>query len=203
MNETESLTVALLARSPEIGRVKQRLARTIGDAEAFNCYKVLLQTALEATRDFTTTIWYEGNVEVWNRIAPDQSLRKQPTGDLGTRMFTALKEGAKLVIGTDIPCMNGAYIKQAVNQLSNHEVVLGPSEDGGYCLIGMNNPCENLFRDVLWGSDCVLEQTLSRAQERGLKVALLPKLWDVDTVNDYHRWKREMLQDQSSRTQET
>lgn len=196
-----SSQVALLARSPVLGQVKQRLARDIGATQALECYRVLLQSALEATLPFPTTIWYEGSSEVWDEIAPDHQLKEQPSGDLGLKMFTALNNGANVVIGADVPLMNTAYIERALDFLgSRHDVVIGPTEDDGYCLIGMNNPRDYLFEKISWGSNRVLEQTLSRVHELDMKVAMLPKLWDVDTRMDYQRWLREIPQDSCLKT---
>lgn len=190
------MRVALLARSPVLGQVKQRLARDIGATKALECYRLLLQNALVATSPFATTIWYEGSTAVWGEIAPNHRLKEQPPGDLGQKMFAALNKGANLVIGADVPLMNTAYIESAFDYLgSGHDVVIGPTEDGGYCLIGMKNPREYLFENISWGSKRVLEQTLSRAHEIGLKVVHLPELWDVDTCMDYQRWLREIPQD--------
>lgn len=198
------MQVALLARSPVLGRVKQRLARDIGATKALECYRTLLQNTLEATRPFTTTIWYEGSSESWDEIAPNHRMKEQPPGDIGRKMFTALNKGANLVIGADVPLMNTAYIERAHDYLvSGHDVVIGPTEDGGYCLIGMNDPREYLFKNISWGSNRVLEQTLSRVHELGMKVAVLSKLWDVDTSLDYQRWVREFPQDQSLKTLKT
>ena len=184
-----------MARSPVLGQVKHRLAQEIGADQALRCYRVLLQNTLEAITQFSTTIWYEGDVKIWAHIAPEQKLREQPPGDLGYRMFAALNNGAKLVIGADVPLMNVAYIQSALDYLdSRHDLVIGPTEDGGYCLIGMNQPSEYLFEHISWGSNRVLEQTLSRAQELDMKVATLPELWDVDTGIDYQRWLREIPQ---------
>ncbi|MYF02137.1 MAG: glycosyltransferase [Gammaproteobacteria bacterium] len=191
VKHTNTLQVALLARSPVLGQVKHRLAEDIGAKNALECYRLLLLNALEATRPFATTIWYEGSTEVWDEIAPDHRLKEQPPGDLGHKMFTALVEGAKLVIGADVPLMSEDYIDKALNHLTTQQdVVVGPTEDGGYCLIGMNEPCEKLFENISWGSDLVLEQTLTRAADLDLQVFLLPTLWYVDTSADYQRWKQ-------------
>ena len=189
VDDAQSEHIALLARSPVHGQVKCRLAEKIGTKQALHCYRVLLQNTLEAITQFPTTIWYEGDVEIWDRIAPEQALQKQPQGDLGHRMFAALNDGAQLVIGADVPLLNAVYIESALDQLATgHDVVIGPTEDGGYCLIGMNEPREYLFENIPWGSDRVLERTLSRAQDLGVNVTLLATLWDVDTVVDYQRW---------------
>ena len=103
---TSSIEVALFARSPVIGTVKQRLAQEIGDTEALRCYNALLHRALDATSRYSTTIWYEGKAEVWADIAPDHQLVAQPPGDLGHKMFNALKEGAKLGCGGRYPSFN-------------------------------------------------------------------------------------------------
>lgn len=190
----------MFARSPVIGKVKKRLAQEIGDTEALRCYHALLHRALEATSGYSTTIWYEGRADVWSEIAPDHRLAAQPPGDLGHKMFTALKKGANLVVGADIPLLTEAYIDRAIDYLlKSQDLVIGPTEDGGYCLIGMKKPHKYLFEDISWGSDRVLEQTLSRAEELGMRVTLLPKLWDVDTSADYQRWKQEALIDQVNR----
>ena len=103
-------------------------------------------------------------------------------------------------MGADIPLLTEAYIDGAIDYLlKSHDLVIGPTEDGGYCLIGMKKPHEYLFEDISWGSDRVLEQTLSRAEELGMRVTLLSKLWDVDTSADYQRWKQEVLIDQVNR----
>lgn len=189
MNDAQSEQVALLARSPVLGQVKHRLAEEIGTKQALQCYRVLLQNTLECITQFSTTIWYEGDVKVWDQIAPEHKLKEQPPGDLGHRMFTALNDGAQLVIGADVPLLNAVYVEGALDHLATgHDVVIGPTEDGGYCLIGMNEPHQYLFENIPWGSDRVLEQTLSRAQDLGVNVTLLATLWDVDTVVDYQRW---------------
>lgn len=195
MNHAQSIPVALIARTPVVAQVKQRLAQEIGDDESLQCYQKLLQSTLVATGRFPTTIWYEGSIEAWAHLAPGRELREQPDGDLGYRMYTALAEGAKLVIGADIPLMCAAYLEQATDYLaSSYDLVIGPVEDGGYCLIGMNDPVEQLFRNISWGSEQVLKQTLSCAHNLGMRTAMLPMLWDVDTVEDYLRWKREVPQ---------
>ena len=191
MKHAKSVQVALLARTPVLGQVKRRLAKDIGRTRALECYRLLLQNALEATLPFTTTIWYEGSTEIWGEIAPGHRLKKQPPGDLGHKMLTALNEGAKLVIGADVPLMSVDYIYRALDYIATQQdVVVGPTEDGGYCLIGMNEPREYLFENIAWGTDHVLEQTLTRAAELDLQVFLLPTLWDVDTSADYQRWKQ-------------
>lgn len=105
-------------------------------------------------------------------------------------MLAALAAGAAVVVGSDIPVLDAAYVEQALVRLSGADAVLGPVEDGGYCLIGMHAPHPELFRSIAWSTDTVAEQTLGRAAAAGLDVALLATLWDVDDYDDYVRWRK-------------
>ena len=116
-------------------------------------------------------------------------LVEQPEADLGERMLAALRAGARVVVGTDIPRMDSAYIEEALRRLENADIVLGPVEDGGYCLVAMNAPRASLFHGIEWGADDVLERTIARAAEAQLSVSLLETLWDVDAPDDYVRWR--------------
>ncbi|MDE0646383.1 MAG: TIGR04282 family arsenosugar biosynthesis glycosyltransferase [Gammaproteobacteria bacterium] len=186
MIELAQQKVALLARVPILVQVKQRLAAEIGDTAAFQCYRELLNVALEAVSPFTTTLWLDQLDSQFSNSSFE--IRIQPPGDLGVRIFTALKAGAKVLIGSDIPEISSEYIALAFQRLKEHEVVLGPTEDGGYCLIGMHKPRRDLFDNICWGQDSVLEETFSRIQRLNLSVSLLPKLWDVDDSASYIRW---------------
>lgn len=188
MIELAQQKVALLTRVPVLGQVKQRLAAEIGDTAAFQCYRELLNVALEAVSPFTTTLWLDQLDSQFSNSSFEIRIQLQPPGDLGERMFTALKAGAKVLIGSDIPEISSEYIALAFQRLKEHEVVLGPTEDGGYCLIGMHKPRRDLFDNMRWGQESVLEETLSRIGRLNLSVSLLPKLWDVDDSNSYIRW---------------
>lgn len=186
MTESAQQQVALLARVPVMGQVKQRLAAEIGDLATFQCYRELLTVALKAVAPFKTTLWLDQLDSQFSNSLFE--IRIQPLGDLGERMFTALEAGAKVLIGSDIPEISSEYITLAFQRLKEYEVVLGPTEDGGYCLIGMHKPRRNLFDNMRWGHVSVLQETLSRIQSLNLSFALLPKLWDVDDSASYIRW---------------
>lgn len=186
MTEYPQHQVALLARVPIMGQVKQRLAAKIGDLAAFQCYRELLTVALKAVSPFKTTLWLDQLDSQFSNSLFE--IRTQPLGDLGERMFTALEAGANVLIGSDIPEISSEYIALAFQLLKEYEVVLGPTEDGGYCLIGMHKPRRDLFDNMCWGQVSVLQETLSRIQRLNLSFALLPKLWDVDDSASYIRW---------------
>jgi hypothetical protein len=94
------------------------------------------------------------------------------------------------LIGTDCPEINGEYLQAAFKALETTDLVLGPAEDGGYGLIGLNRAAPTLFEDVPWSSEEVLEVTVRKAEDAGLRVKLLPEIWDVDHPADVERWQR-------------
>ena len=186
--------VAVFARTPERGRVKTRLVSSLGEDGAFDAYVELAETTLAAVAngDFDAELWFAGArnaaLVAWaERFG--MRLVEQPETDLGERMLAALRAGARVVVGSDIPRMGSAYIEDALRRLEGVDVVLGPVEDGGYCLVAMNAPHASLFQGMEWGGADVLERTLERAADAGLRVALLDRLWDVDDVEDYRRWR--------------
>lgn len=179
--------VAVFAREPRLGSVKTRLASRIGEDRALACYIETLEIAIEAASGQTPEIWYEGQ-PVGSWIDRGLSLKQQSEGDLGTRMYKAFCDGVDIVIGSDIPLISAAYVEQAVNLLAKADVVLGPTEDGGYCLIGVQRPIPQLFRCISWSTHFVLDQTLQIASRLMLQVELLPTLWDIDDLSDYRRW---------------
>lgn len=179
--------VAVFAREPRIGSVKSRLAKDVGEAKALDCYVKTLDIAIQAGSNQALEVWYEGSpASSWlNRRL---RLKEQPVGDLGNRMYAAFSDGVEIVIGSDIPLISNSYVDRAVDLLPCVDVVLGPTEDGGYCLIGMQRVHPALFKGIAWSSTHVLEQTLRTAQRENLRVELLPRLWDIDDVAGYNRW---------------
>lgn len=179
--------VAVFAREPRLGCVKTRLALEIGETPALDCYVKTLEIAIEAASNQMLELWYEGNpAKSW--IGRNLPLKKQPEGDLGIRMFAAFCDGVDIVIGSDIPLISNVYVDQAVELLTRVDVVLGPTEDGGYCLIGMRRVIPELFEGITWSSSRVLEETLQIARRQNLQVEVLPELWDIDDEADYRRW---------------
>jgi len=91
-----------------------------------------------------------------------------------------------ILIGSDIPDIDAAYLRQAFDLLADHQMVLGPALDGGYCLIGFNQGCftKSGFHNIPWSTNQVLKLTLIAAKQAGLSVGLLSPLRDIDTVED-------------------
>lgn len=192
--------IQILCKAPVLGKVKTRLIQEMGKRRALDLYLQMferLMAELSASR-FKTELW----------ISPDKDhvfferyafARFQQAGpDLGGRMSTALRDGLNryesvILVGTDLPLVNRSYIEQAVNALRDHDVIIGPAEDGGYGLVGVKGEIPDMFSDIDWGTERVLSQTCARLNRDGLDFGLLPLIWDVDRPADlprYEAWLR-------------
>ncbi len=201
MNPAGPARVAIFARAPVRGRVKTRLAKAVGADAALRVYEHLLASTLQrlggGSEATVPEIWIDGDLDAfarWQQRSNAQGLADlrtpliaQGKGDLGQRMSRAFDQGIRILVGTDIPGMTAGYVEGALDALACADVVLGPTEDGGYCLIGMNSAHPELFDGIDWGTDSVLASTLHAA--RDLRVRLLDELWDVDEVDDLARWR--------------
>ena len=92
-----------------------------------------------------------------------------------------------LALNADGPSLPRPYLLQALDLLEDHDGLIGPGEDGGYYLVGLKRPCPQLFQDIEWSTPRVLEQTLARLDALGLRTALTPPWYDVDTVREAAR----------------
>lgn len=189
--------IILFGRYPAPGRVKTRLIPALGPAGAAALQKRFTEKTLETARvlgshpDTGIEVCMEGGTEVQVHRWLGQDVRYSPqvSGDLGDRMRAAFsrafQEGCRrvLLLGTDIPGLTPHILAQALQALIGHDLVLGPSRDGGYWLMGLGRPCE-LFCGIEWGTERVLDQTRAAAKNQELKVFTLEPLTDVDTVED-------------------
>lgn len=184
--------MAIFARAPVRGRVKTRLARVLGDDAALAVYERLLAQTLvrlgPGRGGFDPEIWLEDTAPAGRfegfRVVP------QTEGDLGLRMAAAFDAGVAAVVGTDIPALTADYVERALAALKDVDLVIGPVEDGGYCLIAMNEPQPQVFRGIPWSTPRVLAATLDAARGLELTTRLLEPLWDVDEAADLERWRR-------------
>jgi uncharacterized protein len=145
-----------------------------------------------------------GAESAYNDILPiDFSLLPQRGDKFGERLYVAVEDLFKCgfesvcLIDSDSPTVPAENFQQAVEFLSVSEdrVVLGPSDDGGYYLIGVKKPHQQLFEEIDWSTERVLDQTLQRASEIGLEVKLLPPGYDVDDGRSLRRLCNELLRD--------
>jgi len=192
----------IFGRYPVPGNTKTRLIPVLGPVGAARLQRHLTEKTFLAAKAFgarhKTTIecCFEGGtpqkIHRWLGTAPRVTF--QGAGGLGLRMrtaiFDALNEGFRRVVlvGTDIPDLTARILEEAFFALVEHDVVLGPSADGGYWLIGLKRPVD-LFQNIDWGSPKVFAQTMAQARHAGLTVGILKCLSDVDTPEDLMSWK--------------
>src|SRR5205814_7624017 len=147
-----------------------------------------------------------GAESAYNDILPDDfSLLPQRGDKFGERLYLAIEDlfkcgfGSVCLIDSDSPTVPAENFEQAVELLGTSEdrVVLGPSDDGGYYLIGMKKPHRHLFEQIDWSTERVLNQTMQRAAQIGLEVKLLPVGFDVDDDVSLHRLCNELLGEQT------
>ena len=183
----------VFGRYPVPGRSKTRLIPAFGPAWAADLQRQLTEKivataeAFALQRGVNVEVCFEGGSEQKMRrwLGPDVSLSRQTPGDLGTRMYAAFQRGCRcaVLIGTDIPELRVDHLRQAFDALSENDLVIGPSRDGGYWLIGLNRPVR-LFEGIKWGTRAVFAQTLALANGQGLRVKELDYLTDIDTEEE-------------------
>ncbi len=194
--------IVLFTRYPLPGQSKTRLIPALGPDNAALLQKKMTETVVSTLRRlhqvlaYTLEIHYDGGTHTLMRSWLGASLHfiQQPDKPLGTRIEMAILSHlpttmAILVIGSDCPDINEDILQQALQSLAEQEVVIGPTYDGGYYLIGVNTRLSPLslhllFKDISWGTDTVFTETLSRVKELNLKYHILEKLHDIDTPED-------------------
>jgi rSAM/selenodomain-associated transferase 1 len=187
--------IIIFVKAPRPGFVKTRLAAAIGNEAACGAYRQLAETVvanlapLPHTELRFTPDDAENEIAHW--LSDDWTARPQGEGDLGERMHRAFIEakGPAIIIGSDCPQVELSDLRTAAKTLQARDAVIGPATDGGYWLIALNAPCPALFENIKWSTSDVLPKTLEKANEAGLSVQLLRELTDVDTGEDWQRWK--------------
>jgi rSAM/selenodomain-associated transferase 1 len=194
----------IFIKNPVLGKVKTRIASESGDSAALEIYKSLLEhTRLTVLKvDSARMLFYSDRVER-NDSWPEKKFSKnvQLGDDLGTRMLNAVKQASeydkKILIGSDCPGITPQIIEQAYTFLDFHDVVIGPTLDGGYYLIGMNQIIPELFQHIPWSTDQVLAETIKVLQQKRLLYKLLPTLRDIDTLEDWEAEKNKVVREQT------
>ncbi len=196
--KAKSDALGILFRIPQFGKVKSRLAKEIGEEATLKAYESMVKATIDnATKLRGIDIYgfYEGEVTSLNFLPPiTLPLILQKGSNLGERMYNAFQwlfdNGYQKVslIGSDSPDIPISFIEMAFQKLNFYELVIGPSEDGGYYLIGMKKPHKEIFKNILWGRDTVLRDTIFNAINAGICYFLLPEWYDIDDLNTLSRW---------------
>jgi rSAM/selenodomain-associated transferase 1 len=196
-----------MAKRPAVGQAKSRLSPTLTHSEAAALYEALLLDTIELASDLegvqlAIAITPPSAADYFRRISPPETLLLPVAGaDIGDCLNQALTRlltdgyAQALALNSDGPTLPIAILRQGCAELEKPEidVVLGPSEDGGYYLIGIKQPHPELFERVSWSTSKVTNQTLAKAEALGLEVAQLPPWYDVDTPAELDRLRAELL----------
>lgn len=184
----------IFTRNPDLGKVKTRLASTIGDEKALEIYKELLLHTMETTKNIDGDVFvlYDKKIEE-NDIWPNETYHKfvQSGEDLGEKMQNAfqklfdLKYQNCIIIGSDLFDLNEKLISDAFQILDLNDVVIGPAEDGGYYLLGLKKIIPEIFKNKKWGTSSVFKDTIKDLEN--LKIEYTKKLNDIDTFEDLEK----------------
>lgn len=195
--------LGLFAKYWQPGKVKTRLAATLGPQQAATTYRHFVATLLDRLSDYPAQKWLaytpSGRIEEFREIAPDGwHLDLQAEGDLGSRMqaFFARRfaSGSERVVllGSDSPHLPLESIQQAFLQLQESQVVLGPTEDGGYWLVGASGRVPDIFSGIPWSTPQVWPATIDALQRAKTSHSTLPICYDIDNHDDLRRLIQEL-----------
>jgi rSAM/selenodomain-associated transferase 1 len=194
----------VVAKRPAPGNTKTRLSPPLTPEQASALYECFLHDTLdqmrkvEETQNVIAYLPFEER-DYFHRLAPDFELAPQNGHDLGERLDHALTEHLSLgyervvIMDSDSPTLPPAFLSQAFTALADGaDVTIGPCDDGGYYLIGINKPTPRLLREVQMSTPTVTADTLAIAKEEGLSVSLLPTWYDVDNAATLIRLMNEL-----------
>lgn len=201
----------IFAKEPVKGKVKTRLNDYLSKEECFNLYKAFLKDTIELTKKIRCKdkiLAYDSDKypDYLKKIAPDFIFYKQNGKDLGMRMHNALKfvirdnSSKVVIIGSDLPTLPASSIKKAFDLLNRADLVLGPSLDGGYYLIGLKSPCIGLFKGITWSSAMVFQETINRTKKLKKSIAFLDKRYDIDDIESLFRLQSDLKRIKNKKT---
>ncbi|WP_418604548.1 TIGR04282 family arsenosugar biosynthesis glycosyltransferase [Hwangdonia sp.] len=182
--------IIVFVKNIKLGKVKTRLAKTIGNQAAFEVYSELVKITEKATENIAIDKRIYFSDAIIDSKWKGQYKAVQKGKDLGERMKNAFIKGIEdgyeniVLIGSDLPDINATYIKTGLQSLKTHDVVFGPAIDGGYYLIGMNKMHHFIFDNKPWSQSNLLEATLNELQQNAVSFGLLEPLNDIDTFED-------------------
>lgn len=200
-----SRAIFLPGKRPRAGHTKTRLSPPLSIEQAAEVYRGFLQDSVAIARDLNpdrVTLAHpeypEAERELATLLPADVQLLSRPEGGLGAVLGGAfeylLGDGFERVvmIGSDNPTLPPERVEAAWRGLVDHDVVIGPSSDGGYYLLAMTDFHAGLFQDIAWSTAVVYRQTLQRASELELRVLSLDEWYDVDTIVELQRLRAEL-----------
>ncbi len=194
--------ILVFTKPPITGKCKSRLVPALGEKGAAQLQARLLKKIITELVEFNLCAF-----EIWQTeptscfadlfVNKDVSVvvHTQQGNTLGERMSNAMQQTLQdvsrvIIIGSDCILYSKPYIKMAISCLNTESLVIGPAADGGYVLIGANQYYPAIFENISWGSSCVFQQTILKAQHKGIAYNVLEELWDIDTPSDLDKLKK-------------
>ena len=199
-----SETLIIFSRYPQPGKTKTRMIPALGADGAARLQRKMTEHTLNtakqllSNRNITIEIHFAGgDLELMRQwLGKDLQYVAQVGGDLGEKMRSAFDRAFSsgkqrvVTIGIDCPDIDSIILNNAFDSLQNHDLTLGSAADGGYYLIGLDRAVPQLFDNINWGTERVLEQTNNIANKLDLQVHYLPTLSDVDRPEDLIIWQK-------------
>lgn len=195
MNDSENITLVFL-RAPLLGEVKTRLAKSLSDKQVLELYKGFMDDTIDEVSKVSDVLLYcypkDKTDFVSERFNNQYNVLPQSGVDIGEKMDRAFKETFSnghekvVLIGTDIPLISDEIMLRSFEMLDRYDSVIGPSEDGGYYLIGFRADSfeSGFFENIKWSTPDVYKNTIDILSGRDKTIYKLPKLNDIDTIDD-------------------
>lgn len=192
--------IIIFAKQPSAGKVKTRLAKSTGDKFAVTLYRLVTEQLMNELRKFSEFKKYlfytpDSDANTMRHWLGNEFIYIEQNGmDLGLRMQSAFElvlseaNDRVIIVGTDIPDLNSNVIVNAFSKLELHDVVIGPSADGGYYLLGMKKGIPEIFENIDWSTEKVFKSTIEKLDKLNHSYFILDELNDIDTEDDLNNW---------------
>jgi len=207
MQQKAKNALIVFIKNPELGKVKTRLAKTVGAEKALAIYIALMEHTRKIAEALPVARYLFYSQEInqkdnWTSAKFHKDL--QIEGDLGDKIamafHTVFKENEKVVIiGSDCASLTPEIVQEAFDKLAEYPFVIGPAMDGGYYLLGMNQFAPTVFKDIEWSTETVFPTTVNRIKSIGKRYHLLPTLSDIDYEEDWVKYGWELEEDRVTR----
>ncbi len=195
--------IVIMAKAPKPNKVKTRLIPYLKPDLAALLYHNFLLDKTEQVKSIEQSKFFiaytpNNSENYFKKIAPDFDLILQIGSDLGDRLVNVsnniFNKGFKkvVILDSDTPNLPTKYIRQAIIGLETSDMIIGPCEDGGYYLIGLKSPTPDVFKNIPWSTSNVVNITVKRAEAIGLKSSFLKYWYDIDTIEDLKRLKKDL-----------
>jgi rSAM/selenodomain-associated transferase 1 len=194
--------IIIFIKNPDLGKVKKRLAKSVGDDKALKVYKQMLEHTQLITKTLSADKFlYYDRVSDKNDSWPNEVYQKktQSGADMAARVTNAFKQAFKsgyehvVIIGSDCLELDERIIRLAFRQLEHFDCVLGPTKDGGFYLFGMNEFHPDLFKIEGWGTAELTTKTLKTIHHLNKTCFLLSELAEVTTVEDLNENLKQLI----------